>query len=76
MRIKETDTPQGVIQYRLIDNQAEISAYRGKDLEVVIPEQMEDCPVTCIGKKAFLSNKMLKQITLPDSIMRILTAPL
>ena len=71
MRIKETDTPQGVLQYRLIDNQAEIIAYRGKDLEVVIPDQMEDCPVTCIGKKAFLSNKMLKQITLPDSIMRI-----
>ena len=38
---------------------------------MVIPDQMEDCPVTCIGKKAFLSNKMLKQITLPDSIMRI-----
>ncbi len=71
MRIKETDTPQGVLQYRLIDNQAEIIAYRGKDLEVVIPDQMEDCPVTCIGKKAFLSNKMLKQITLPYSIMRI-----
>lgn len=71
MRIKEADTPQGVLQYRLIDNQAEIIAYRGKDLEVVIPDQMEDCPVTCIGKKAFLSNKMLKQITLPESIMRI-----
>lgn len=71
MRIKETDTPQGVLQYRVIDNQTEIIAYRGKDLEVVIPEQMENCPVTRIGKKAFLSNKMLKQITLPDSIMRI-----
>lgn len=71
MRIKEADTPQGVLQYRLIDNQAEIIAYRGKDLEVVIPDRMEDCPVTRIGKKAFLSNKMLKQITLPDSIMRI-----
>ncbi|MGN0278720.1 MAG: leucine-rich repeat domain-containing protein [Lachnospiraceae bacterium] len=71
MRIKEADTPQGVLQYRLIDNQAEIIAYRGKDLEVVIPDQMEDCPVTCIGKKAFLSNKMLKRITLPASIMRI-----
>lgn len=71
MRIKETDTPQGALQYRIVDDQAEIMAYRGKDLEVVIPDKIESCPVTCIGKKAFLSNKMLKQITLPDTIMRI-----
>lgn len=71
MEIKQLDTPQGALQYRLVDNQAEIVAYRGKDLEVVIPDQIESCPVTCIGKKAFLSKKMVKQITLPDSIVRI-----
>lgn len=71
MKIKQLDTPQGALQYRMIDDQAEIVAYRGKDLEVVIPDQIESCPVTCIGKKAFLSKKMIKQITLPDSIVRI-----
>ncbi len=71
MKIKQLDTPQGALQYRMIDDQAEIVAYRGKDLEVVIPDQIESYPVTCIGKKAFLSMKMIKQITLPDSIVRI-----
>lgn len=71
MKIKELDTPQGALQYRILDNQAEIIAYRGKDIEVVIPNRIESCPVTCIGKKAFLSNKMIKQITLPESIVRI-----
>lgn len=71
MKIKELDTSQGALQYRMIDNQVEIIAYRGKDIEVVIPDQIEDCPVTCIGKKAFLSNKMIRQITLPESIVHI-----
>ena len=71
MKINEFDTPQGALQYRIMDNQAEIIAYRGKDVEVTIPEQIESCPVTRIGKKAFLSNKMIKQITLPESIVRI-----
>lgn len=71
MKVRELDTPQGALQYKIADNQAEIVAYRGKDMEVVIPDRIEACPVTRIGKKAFLSNKMIKQISLPDSIVRI-----
>ncbi|MBO5472844.1 MAG: leucine-rich repeat protein [Lachnospiraceae bacterium] len=69
--IRELDTPQGALQYRQTDGQTEIVAYRGKDTELVIPERIADCPVTSIGRKAFLSNKMLRQITLPESILRI-----
>lgn len=71
MKVRELETQQGALQYRIIDNQAEIIAYRGKDMEVTIPDQVESCPVIGIGKKAFLSNKMIKQITLPDSIRHI-----
>lgn len=71
MKIRELEISQGVLQYRVFDDQAEIVAYRGKDTEVVIPDRIESYPVTRIGKKAFLSNKMIKQVTLPDSIVRI-----
>jgi hypothetical protein len=71
MKIRELDMPQGALQYTIKEDRAEVIAYRGKDMELVIPAQIEDCPVTCIGKKAFLSNKFLKQITLPDSVVRI-----
>jgi hypothetical protein len=71
MKIRELDMPQGALQYTILDGQAIVLAYRGKDTELVVPAQIEECPVTCIGKKSFLSNKFLKQITLPDSVERI-----
>lgn len=67
----ETDTEHGVLQYRVSESGACITGYRGRDSEVTIPGMIEGCPVTCIGKKAFLSNKMLKQITLPASVVQI-----
>lgn len=36
--------------------------------ELVIPDKIEDCPVTTIGKKAFLSRKQLRKVVLPDTI--------
>lgn len=63
--------PQGVLSYKTDGEEAEITGYRGKDTEIAVPSLIEGCPVTCIGKKAFLSNKMLKEISLPESVVRI-----
>lgn len=71
MQYRESDTEHGVLQYGINGGTAEIQGYRGKDTELVIPAVIDDCAVTCIGKKAFLSNKMLRQITLPESVVRI-----
>ena len=71
MQYRESDTEHGVLQYGINGETAEIQGYRGKDTELVIPALIDDCAVTCIGKKAFLSNKMLRQITLPESVVRI-----
>lgn len=71
MQYRETDTENGVLQYRINNVAAEILGYRGKDTELVIPASVDGCAVTHIGKKAFLSNKMLKQIALPESVIRI-----
>ena len=71
MQQKELNMPHGTLQYGIVDDTAQILGYRGKDTELVIPAVIEECAVTRIGKKAFLSNKMLKQISLPESVMRI-----
>ena len=63
--------PQGVLSYKTDGEAAEITGYRGKDTEIAVPSEAGGCPVTCIGKKAFLSNKMLKEISLPESVVRI-----
>ena len=71
MQYKESDTEYGVLQYAVKGESAEILGYRGKDMELVIPPKLDGCTVTHIGKKAFLSNKMLRQISLPESALRI-----
>lgn len=63
--------PQGVLSYKTDGEAAEITGYRGKDTEIAVPPLIDGCPVACIGKKAFLSNKMLKEISLPESVVRI-----
>lgn len=67
----ELDMPQGVLSYKTDGEAAEITGYRGKDTEITVPPVIDGCPVTCIGKKAFLSNKLLKEISLPASVVRI-----
>lgn len=69
--IRELDMPQGALQYRTDGGQVQIVAYRGRDTEVMIPDQIGGCPVNRIGKKAFLSNKTIKKITLPESVGQI-----
>lgn len=67
----EMATERGVLEYERIEDTIRITGYRGKDTSVQVPGIMDGCPVTCIGKKAFLSNKMVKQVSLPESILRI-----
>lgn len=71
MNYGELDTQHGVLQYRICENKMHITGYRGKDIEVSIPEKIKGYPVTCIGKKAFLSNKTIKHISLPKTVVQI-----
>lgn len=67
----ELDMPQGVLLYRTDGETAEITGYRGKDTALAVPPVIDGRAVTRIGKKAFLSNKLLKEISLPGSVARI-----
>lgn len=71
IQVRELNTPHGTLQYSINDGTASITGYRGKDTRLIIPALIEECEVTHIGKKAFLSNKMLKEVTLPESVVRI-----
>lgn len=71
MQYRESDTEHGTLQYAVKEGNVEVLGYRGKDTELVIPSVLDGCAVTDIGKKAFLSNKMIRQISLPESVVRI-----
>ena len=71
MQYRESDTEHGTLQYAVKEGEVQILGYRGKDTELAIPPELDGCAVTCIGKKTFLSNKMLRQISLPESVVRI-----
>lgn len=71
MRKGEWNTAQGCLTYRTDGESVEITGSRGRDAVIGIPAQIEGLPVARIGKKAFLSNKALKEIVLPDTIESI-----
>lgn len=71
METREQSTPQGSIRYEILEGTAVAVSYSGRDAEIVIPEQIEGFPVVWIGKKAFLSNKALRKIVLPETLAGI-----
>ncbi len=48
-----------------------ITRLQGLAGEVEIPEYIEDCPVRSIGRKAFLSKKSLRRVTVPASVTEV-----
>ena len=68
MERKEQTTGQGRLQYEIVSGTAVLTGYGGRDTSVVIPESVDGFPVVWIGKKAFLSNKTLRRIGLPDTL--------
>ncbi|MCQ2493697.1 MAG: leucine-rich repeat domain-containing protein [Lachnospiraceae bacterium] len=73
--VTELSVGNGVLAYSISEKdglkEATIEYYRGKDVAVTVPELIEDCPVVCIGKKAFLSAKTLSRIVIPQSVLKI-----
>lgn len=69
--IRNLETQQGSLQYEIVEKAAVITAYSGRDVELEMPETIEGLPVVWIGKKAFLSNKVLRKITLPQHLAGI-----
>lgn len=60
-------------RYRLLeDGTAEILAYTGKELTLVLPETLDGCPVTSIGNEAFYNYRYsMEDLTIPASVTHI-----
>lgn len=65
MREKEFALADGSLYYETEAEGVRITRYNGLASEVVVPDQIEGCPVVSIGKKAFLSKKHLRRVVLP-----------
>lgn len=71
MKTQEINTEYGSLEYEVCQDHVVITGYRGRDVNLTIPVNIDEKPVTVIGKKAFLSAKGLKHLILPGGIERI-----
>lgn len=71
MREKELELTGGSLYYEIRDERVCITGFQGTVSEIVIPDAIEECPVTTIEKKAFLSKKNLRRVTLPVTIEEV-----
>lgn len=71
METREQATERGSLCYEIVEKTAVLTGYTGRDTALAVPESVDGFPVVWIGKKAFLSSKMLRSITLPDSLAGI-----
>ena len=68
---KTLEIEGGTLTYKINEREASIAACRVKESRVAVPDSIEDIPVTKLEKKAFLSSKGLKEISLPESLEEI-----
>ncbi len=61
----------GQLAYVPYKNGIAIKRYRGIAAKVKVPDTIDEKPVTAVEKKAFLSCKTIKEISLPDTIEEI-----
>jgi hypothetical protein len=71
LKIENSSGDGGQIIYAPYKKGIAIKKYRGIGAKIVIPSTIEEKPVISIDKKAFLSCKTIREITLPDSIEEI-----
>lgn len=58
-------------EYRLMENEIEITSYLENMPVVTVPERIEGLPVTSVGKYAFEGKNELLEVTLPESLREI-----
>lgn len=58
-------------EYTIINGEATIVGYKGEPEYIEIPEFIEGCPVTEIRDNAFYRCSSLREIALPDTVLKI-----
>ena len=68
MREKEWEFAEGSLYYEIEGESVRITRFQGLASHVEVPGEIEGLPVRAIEKKAFLSKKNLRFVTLPDTV--------
>ena len=55
-------------EVKIYDKFAVIKKYIGENSEVIIPEKINEIPVTEIGEEAFKENKKIEKVVIPSSV--------
>lgn len=69
--IKEWEQGEVAFRYEETENGIRLVQWKGNGSCAKLPEEIHGMPLTVIGKKAFLSNKRILEIYLPDGIREI-----
>lgn len=68
---KELVIPDGSLYYTVSENGVLVTRFQGTAARVTVPAAIEGRPVRGLFKKAFLSRKDLRRVTLPDTLEEV-----
>lgn len=71
IREKQLKISGGTLNYQIIREEAVVMFCQAAESRVMIPDEIEGFPVTVIDKKAFLSSKLMKEVSLPRGLKKI-----
>ena len=68
---KEFVIPDGSLYYTVSESGVLVTRFQGTAARVTVPAAIEGRPVRGLFKKAFLSRKDLRRVTLPDTLEEV-----
>lgn len=71
MSEKQFAVENGIIHYKIEKDHVIITGFGGYAADLLLPPEIEGCPVTAIDRKAFLSRKSLCRVSLPDCLEEV-----
>lgn len=71
MQERELGVAGGSLYYEIKGGEVIITRLQGLVSEVEIPARIEECPVTVIERKAFLSKKYLRRVSVPHTVTQV-----
>lgn len=67
----EWEIAGGSLYYEVADDKAVVTRFQGTASEVDIPRRIGEYPVAAVARKAFLSRKQLRRVSLPDTLEEV-----
>ena len=65
------EAPASDFEYKIKDGKATLTKYKGDASELVIPEKIDNTPVTKLGNESFRKNAALVRVTIPDTVTAV-----